>query len=377
MSYYFEMRFLPVSSREEAFSTSIEFANALASRNTARKYINGLLSRMEKLPFSYDERKDFVTAAFQVHCTYWPELNLLGLTTKNWPEDVFGGFSFTEPIQFQNSTDQDYPLETWDDRVPAFKEIKERVSGMSGTEILSAMGWDDGDLWGSTPKIDYALKSLVYKEIFRKLDLNNWLHGNCGQFERFAVSGVTTAEMVGYLTLLTKSMVTEMDAESLNIRPLLWESAAQLSDMQDDSLAFLISEINEARKTGKLRPESCLANMVVNYQASQQCVSTDTSLKEIEASINRELAKRYLEMVDHDEDARKNGWLYVCKDGDKTVKIVRGEPGEDAWEFAVIADWPGSPLILKTCADEGSARAYIAENSYVCTGDESQKTSMD
>ena len=117
--------------------------------------------------------------------------------------------------------------------------------------------------------------------------------------------------------------------------------------------------------------------MVVNYQASQQCVSTDTSLKEIEASINRELAKRYLEMVDHDEDARKNGWLYVCKDGDKTVKIVRGEPGEDAWEFAVIADWPGSPLILKTCADEGSARAYIAENSYVCTGDESQKTSMD
>ncbi len=152
MSYYFEMRFLPVSSREEAFSTSIEFANALASRNTARKYINGLLSRMEKLPFSYDERKDFVTAAFQVHCTYWPELNLLGLTTKNWPEDVFGGFSFTKPIQFQNSTDQNYPLETWDDRVPVFKEVKERVAGMSGADILSAMGWDDDDLWAPPPK---------------------------------------------------------------------------------------------------------------------------------------------------------------------------------------------------------------------------------
>ena len=49
----------------------------------------------------------------------------------------------------------------------------------------------DDDLWGSTPKINYALKSLVYKEVFKKLDLNNWLHGDGGQFERFAVSGVS------------------------------------------------------------------------------------------------------------------------------------------------------------------------------------------
>lgn len=370
MSYYFEMRFLPVSSREEAFSTSIEFANALASRNTARKYINGLLSRMEKLPFSYDERKDFVTAAFQVHCTYWPELNLLGLTTKNWPEDVFGGFSFTKPIQFQNSTDQNYPLETWDDRVPVFKEVKERVAGMSGADILSAMGWDDDDLWDSAPKIDYTLKSLVYKEVFKKLDLNNWLHGDGGQFERFAVSGVSTAELVSYLTLLTKSMVMEMDAKSPNIRPVLWESASQPSDMQDDSIVFLLSEIKEARIGKKLRPNSYLANMVVNYQASQQCVSTDTALKEIEAGLNRELARRYLEMVGEDEDARKNGWLYLCKDGDKVVKIIRGEPGEDAWEFAVIAaNWHGDLLILKTCADEAVAKKYIADNGYTLVED--------
>ena len=68
--------------------------------------------------------------------------------------------------------------------------------------------------------IGYAQKSLVYKEIFKKLDLSNWLHGNDGQFERFAISGVTTAELVGYLTLLTKSLVTEMDAKSPKIRPV-------------------------------------------------------------------------------------------------------------------------------------------------------------
>ena len=370
MSYYFEMRFLPVSSREEAFGASIKFANALASRSTARKYINGLLSRMEKLPFSYDERKDFVTAAFQFHSAYWPEQNLLGLTTKNWPEDVFDGFSFTKPIQFQDSTDQNYPLETWDDRVPVFKEVKERVARMSGADILSAMGWDDDDLWGSTPKINYALKSLVYKEVFKKLDLNNWLHGDGGQFERFAVSGVSTAELVSYLTLLTKSMVMEMDAKSPNIRPVLWESASQPSDMQDNSIAFLLSEINEARMGEKLRPNSYLANMVVNYQASQQCVSTDTALKEIEAGLNRELAKRYLEIVGEDEDARKNGWLYLCKDGDKAVKIIRREPGEDAWEFAVVAaNWHGDLLILKTCADEAAAKKFIADNGYTLVED--------
>lgn len=369
MSYYFEMRFLPVSSREEAFSASIKFANALASRNTARKYIEGLLSRMEKLPFSLDERKDFITAAFQVHCTYWPELNLLGLTTKNWPEDVFGSFSFTKPIQFQDSTDQNYPLETWDDQICVFREVKERVAGMTGPDILSAMGWDDGDLWEG-PDIGYAQKSLVYKEIFKKLDLSNWLHGNDGQFERFAVSGVTTAELVGYLALLTKSMVTEMDAKSPNIRPVPWELSSPPSGMQDDSLAFLLSEINETRKTGKLRPGSYLADMVVNYQGDQQCVSTDAALKEIEAGLNRELAKRYLEMVKDDEDARKNGWLYLCKDGDKPVKIIRGETGEDAWDFAVVpANWYGEVLLLGTFADEVAAKRYIADNGYTLVGD--------
>ena len=365
MSYYFEMRFLPVPSREEAFGACIKFANALTSRNTSRKYIESLLSRMEKLPFSLNERKDFVTAAFQVHCTYWPELNLLGLTTKNWPEDVYDDFSFTKPIQFQDSTDQNYPLETWDDRVPVFKKVKERIAGMSNTDILSAMGWDNCDLWGGNPDIEYTQRSLIYREVFKTLDLNNWLHGNNGLFERFAVSGITTAEMVGYLTLLTKSMVTELDAKSPNIRPVPWELASPPPGMQDDSLAFLLSEINETRKTGVLRLCSYLAGMVVNYQGDQQCVSTDTSLKEIEAGLNRELAKRYLEMVKDDEDARKNGWLYLCKCGDKPVKIIRGESGEDAWDFAVVpANWYGEVLLLGTFADETAARAFVADNGY-------------
>lgn len=213
--------------------------------------------------------------------------------------------------------------------------------------------------------IGYAQKSLVYKEIFKKLDLSNWVHGNDGQFERFAISGVTTAELVGYLTLLTKSLVTEMDAKSPKIRPVLWENASQPTDMQDDSLAFLLSEISETRKTGKLRPGSYLADMVVNYQGDQQCVSTDTAVKEIEAGLNRELAKRYLEIVKDDEDARKNGWLHLCKDGDKPVKIIRGEPGEDAWDFAVVpANWYGEVLLLETFADEVAARGYIADSGY-------------
>ena len=111
--------------------------------------------------------------------------------------------------------------------------------------------------------------------------------------------------------------------------------------------------------------------MLSDLKADHQCLSTDLALKEVEAGIKTVLAERCLEAYDTDEDARKNGWLYLCKDK-KDVKIIRGLRQEgDAWEFAVIvADW-GDPLILGTFADADSARAFIKDNGYNCVADES------
>jgi len=173
MSYYLEMRFLPVTSREAAFNTCLRFAAAIASEGLSQEYLQILLSRTQELPQSSEERMVFIQAVFQVHFAYWPQHKLLGLFTKSWPEEVFGEFTFSTPIRFQDSTDQDYPLETWSDTISVFKEAKEYVATLSNEAILHAMGWDD--IGPIDP--DYAHRSLVYKEIYRRLDLSSWEQG--------------------------------------------------------------------------------------------------------------------------------------------------------------------------------------------------------
>jgi hypothetical protein len=167
-------------------------------------------------------------------------------------------------------------------------------------------------------------------------------------------------------------MVMDREKISPTIRRTVWESTcSEALNLREDSLKFLLSEVEEARKTSSIRPGSYLSDLVVNYKADHQCLSTDLALKEVEAGIKTVLAERCLEAYDTDEDARKNGWLYLCKDK-KDVKIIRGLRQEgDAWEFAVIvADW-GDPLILGTFADADSARAFIKDNGYNCVADES------
>ena len=79
-------------------------------------------------------------------------------------------------------------------------------------------------------------------------------------------------------------------------------------------------------------------------------------------------------MYEDDEDARKNGWLMLCRE-EKKVKLVRGQRQDgDAWEYAVFAaDWGGDSLILGTFPDAVSAKAFIAENGYTCVLDESSE----
>ena len=98
MSNYFEMRFLQVNSWEEMFKTCTKFANALASRNISRKYLQTILSHMEQVPNDPRDSEHLIQAYSQVRFVYGPLLNLLGLPTKEWPEECFGVFAFTAAI---------------------------------------------------------------------------------------------------------------------------------------------------------------------------------------------------------------------------------------------------------------------------------------
>lgn len=368
MSNYFEMRFLQVNSWEEMFKTCTKFANALASRNISRKYLQTILSHMEQVPNDPRDREHLIQAYFQVRFVYWPQLNLLGLPTKEWPEELFGDFAFTAPIQFQDNTDQDYPEKTWKG-ILAFEALQDTVWSLPDNTIMKQFDWDGP--YG-LEDLAYVRRSLVYKTIFGVLQLNDWLEGNSGQFDRFVFSGITTTEQLHRLATIFRVMAMDREKTSPHIRRTIWESTySEALNLREDSLKFLLSEVEEARKTSSIRPGSYLSDLVVNYKADHQCLSTDLALKEVEAGIKTVLAERCLEAYDTDEDAIKNGWLYLCKDK-KDVKIIRGLRQEgDAWEFAVIvADW-GDPLILGTFADADSARAFIKDNGYNCVADES------
>lgn len=378
MSYFFEMRFAQVASKEAMFNTCMGFANAVASRNTARRYIQTLLSKLQEIPLGRKERENFIQAAFQVQFVYWPQYNLLGLLTKSWPEELFGGFPFSKPVQFQDSTDQDYPAETWDSSIPFFEETKKYADEVSDGEVLDALGWEPSDfeeLFSANARVSYIRRSFVYKEIFKRLDLNKWLNGEAGQFERFAVSGVTSTEKLSYLSTVLHAIAMELDEKEPIIRPAVWETAHSMAtELDENSIKFLLSEISNARKDCFIRPGSSLADMIVNYKADQRCDSSDVALKEIEAGLKSVLAERYLVMYEDDEDARKNGWLMLCRE-EKKVKLVRGQRQDgDAWEYAVFAaDWGGDSLILGTFPDAVSAKAFIAENGYTCVLDESSE----
>lgn len=374
MSCYFEMRFLQVHSREKMFNTCTRFANTLANKSIAREYLQTLLSRTEKVPVEAMDRERFIQAAFQVRFVYWPQYNLLGLPTKGWPEEAFNDFGFTAPIQFQSNTDQDYPLETWDDAIPVFTAVKKHAAKQSDFDILRDMGWEEPDI--DDPQffeaMAYARRSFVYRKIYNCLDLDNWLEGNEGKFERFVLSGVTTSEQLSWLSLCFRVMIMDQENASPVIRNVLWESAFGLgSNLSDDSIRFLLSETGAARRTGSIRPGSYLSDLVVNYKADQDCLFTDLALKEVEAALKSLLAARYLEVYEGDEDARKNGWLQLYGNK-KEVKLIRGQRQEgDAWDYAVIAaEWGGEMLILETFPDAKSAQDFIKDNGYTCVASE-------
>lgn len=149
--------------------------------------LNEELINEGKEPFTFDHD----CRVFQIRFVYWPQHKLLAMCGDNYPKAVESLFG--PQINFQNATDQDYEIDTWDQNIPIFGAIIDGISKAGDETIRSLLGYDEDETFSDE---DYARRSAVYKAIFKALDLDNWLYGRDGQFERIKMSGLTSQEKI-------------------------------------------------------------------------------------------------------------------------------------------------------------------------------------
>lgn len=191
MSYYFAMSFATVPDKASAFSLCQRAVEKLCEKPAAQEHIrNTYPFFLQRCSFEHVEptsflREMWIQDIFQLRFVYWEQYNLLALCGDDYPRvviDLFGPH-----VGFQNSTDQDYELSTWDANIPLFQKIISETP-KDGNPLFEDC---DDDL----PE-GYAYRSSVYKKIFKILDLDNWLYGRDGPFERIRMTGLTSMEKV-------------------------------------------------------------------------------------------------------------------------------------------------------------------------------------
>lgn len=205
MSYGFNMGFIAVMDKLEAFEKCQDFANSLVKPEVAKSFIidNEYFLRRRigdcndgKLNIEQNfALRGALWELFTVHAVFWGrgQYSLLGILGDSWPEELQGKFHTTQC--FQNSCDQDYDFESWNERIPLFKYLKEQVMEASDEKIVqqykksNSFDEDETEL-----SIDYIRKVLLYERIFTMLDLDSFLYKDTGTFERITLSGLATQE---------------------------------------------------------------------------------------------------------------------------------------------------------------------------------------
>ena len=197
MSYSFGMTFFEARNKLEAYEKATEFVTTLMSMKTAIDYVRQNARYFQCLLFK-DEKRDidcqisrildpWLSQLFTIQCTYWPQHNLLGITGDEWPKvckSLAAG-----SVHFQNGTDQDYEYEYWPTAIPFFKERVDAVKRMTDDEVqqIYELSCDD---------IEYVRRSLVYQTIAEDLTLDDWIYSGTGDCLRFAMSGITSGDIL-------------------------------------------------------------------------------------------------------------------------------------------------------------------------------------
>lgn len=126
---------------------------------------------------------------------YFKDANILGLIGDYRIKEVSD--MFDTQFYFQNSCDQDYDYELWDDKIFVFKELKAKIQSLSDVELVNVMindkltYYDENDREYITNDIDYYRKTYLYEVITNKLGVIDFIYDvESDKYNVFAINGI-------------------------------------------------------------------------------------------------------------------------------------------------------------------------------------------
>ena len=141
-----------------------------------------------------DDKRDSIAAlldrywlqnCLQVEAIIWPEYKLVGIVGR-W--DGFEKLGY-KGVYFQNSCDQDYDFEDWQDICPMFTETVMKWQKADVKELRGLHPDFEDEDWLCTPDgMEYYRREAVYKEIFAKLRIEDFMYGNKNKPQSFKLS---------------------------------------------------------------------------------------------------------------------------------------------------------------------------------------------
>lgn len=209
MSYYFEMRFKDMK-KEEILDFMEEIAKECREhmKEILKDNINFVPSQMRG---DIDNKEDYSTAwkeadrywlyaIFRIRFVYWEEYGLIGVQGC-LPKNVEDKLTC---VCFQNSTDQDYPYNTWDG-VSYFEKVRDEIRNTDKSYFVQGYMEDEDE---------YRRKSRIYREIYDTLDLNAWLYGVKGDFKEYTIEAITSQKQMQHAYTVLQSLLWNEKGES-------------------------------------------------------------------------------------------------------------------------------------------------------------------
>lgn len=121
--------------------------------------------------------EEFVTNISRFKFIYWKEQKMLGLASLNYSWK-YSNINFVRYVEFQNSTDNDYNLKTWENLSPNINSIVEHFKKMSNEELIKQFEekYDSSYDKKDNADLEYYRKTFIYDAIEKKLDIMNYLY---------------------------------------------------------------------------------------------------------------------------------------------------------------------------------------------------------
>ena len=175
MSYYMNIKFAEVRP-EDVLEKIADVKNTLWEQREQIVSDNSPFCPANKGNKDKKENQNWITDILKMQVIYWKEYNLLGIMCEGTLDDF-------KEVEFQNSCDQDYEFSYW----PEFEFFKNEIQAVQNLEITPETLGEYYDEDCETDD-DYHRRWMAYRNIFKKLCLNEYMYQKPGNFQRFEIS---------------------------------------------------------------------------------------------------------------------------------------------------------------------------------------------